>query len=218
MLYLKCSKDKKESEEMKKFNINSKGFTLIELLAVITILGILMLVAIPNVTRTIENSRRDTFADLAKQYVNTVRNAVLADELTCKINNVDTSVGGTGDGSYYFKIDSSAPGGSNDLMENSSKSPWSSSDVAGYVSWAKTPDAASGNNPAKTTTKYSIVLVDNGKHGIMGTSSANGTEAVSENMISRANVSTKTDLSASDKAKLVPVNTSSITYNLCTLK
>ena len=35
MLYLKCNKDKKESEKMKKINMNSKGFTLIELLAVI---------------------------------------------------------------------------------------------------------------------------------------------------------------------------------------
>ena len=60
---------------MKK-NLKSAGFTLIELLAVITIMGILMMVAIPSVSRTIENSRRDAFADLAKQYINTVRNAV----------------------------------------------------------------------------------------------------------------------------------------------
>ena len=73
MLYLKCNKDKKESEKMKKINMNSKGFTLIELLAAITIMGILMMVAIPSVSRTIENSRRDTFADVAKSYVNTIR-------------------------------------------------------------------------------------------------------------------------------------------------
>ena len=64
--------------------MSKKGFTLIELLAVITIMGILMLVAIPAVSRTIENSRRDTFADNVVTYLNTVRNAVLADELKCQ--------------------------------------------------------------------------------------------------------------------------------------
>ena len=45
---------------------NNRGFTLVELLAVIVIMGILMMVAIPSVTRTIENSRKDTFVDIAK--------------------------------------------------------------------------------------------------------------------------------------------------------
>ena len=64
--------------------LSSKGFTLIELLAVITIMGILMMVAIPSVSRTIENSRRDTFANVAHEYVNAVRNGVLADNIECQ--------------------------------------------------------------------------------------------------------------------------------------
>lgn len=59
------------------------GFTLIELLAVITIMGILMMVAIPSVSRVIENTRRDAFLDNAKVYINAVRQAVISDELIC---------------------------------------------------------------------------------------------------------------------------------------
>lgn len=159
MLYLKCNKDKKESEKMKKINMNSKGFTLIELLAVITIMGILMMVAIPSVTRTIENSRRDTYADLAKSYINTVRNSVLSDELTCG----DYSVGATPDGVYYFAIDSENQN-TKDLMESGGTSSWSNAAVSGYVAWEKKSTVGTKNQ--KTTTTYAIYLVDKGKHGI----------------------------------------------------
>ena len=44
-----------------------RGFTLIELLAVIIILGIIMLIAIPSVTRYINESRKQSYIDTAKQ-------------------------------------------------------------------------------------------------------------------------------------------------------
>lgn len=184
---------------MRKFN--RKGFTLIELLAVITIMGILMLVAIPAVSRTIENSRRDTFADVAKSYINAVRNSILADEFMCG----EDTVAATGIGEYYFKIDSKN-GESNDIMEQGGKSSWGNADVEGYVYWKKEAKGATANtqqnnnennennennNNTQTNTSddevvikttYSIALVDTGKHGMV--------TAVEEKDISRARVKT----------------------------
>lgn len=45
---------------------NNKGFTLIELLAVIVIMGVLMMVAIPQVTKYIENSKKDAYVETSK--------------------------------------------------------------------------------------------------------------------------------------------------------
>lgn len=171
--------------------LNGKGFTLIELLAVITIMGILMLVAIPAVSRTIENSRRDTFADVAKTYINAVRNSVLADELDCGTGDNKESVGATGTGVYYFKIDSNAQS-TKDIIESGGKSSWSNARVMGYIKWEKkqaTTTTGEGENQTTTTkqetkTEYSVLLVDTGKHGI-------DTETL-ETDLTRASVKTTT--------------------------
>lgn len=135
--------------------INKKGFTLIELLAVIVIMGILMMVAIPAMTRYIENSRKDTFIDTAKNYVNSVKNMWSSDSLTCG----STVSGAVGDGDYYVLIDSEND--PNALLDSGGKSSWGNREVLGYVH----VNVKSTGTKAKTT--YGIFLTD-GEHGTDG--------------------------------------------------
>jgi prepilin-type N-terminal cleavage/methylation domain-containing protein len=51
---------------------NKKGFTLIELLAVIIILGVIMLIAIPSVTGQISASRKSSYAKSTQEFINSV--------------------------------------------------------------------------------------------------------------------------------------------------
>ena len=121
---------------------NNKGFTLIELLAVITIMGILMIVAIGSVNRIIENSRRDTFATTAKEYINAVRNGVVGDTIVCG----GVSASATPDGTYYFPIDTTTDA-TKDLMQSGGKSPFGNSEMKGYVKWVKSTDDSDPKNP-----------------------------------------------------------------------
>lgn len=161
----------------------NKGFTLIELLAVITIMGILMIVAVGSVNRIIENSRRDTFASTAKEYIKTVRQEVLADNISCEQvagdKNSMVTASGTKDGTYYFVIDTQNDQGTKDLMQTGGKSPFGGSELVGYVKWVK---ETSSNMTTKET--YTIMVTDTGKHGLI--------EEVEEEDIKRVNITTDT--------------------------
>ena len=123
---------------------------MIELLAVIVIMGILMVVAIPAVSRTIANTRKDTYLNTAKQYVNQVKTLWSSDGLLCGTQNSSIA----DDGDYYVKTDSS----NDTLLEEGGKSPWKN-DTKGFVVIKRT----SGKNT------YSIYLVDKAGNAI-GTS------------------------------------------------
>lgn len=182
--------------------INGKGFTLIELLAVITIMGILMLVAIPAVSRTIENTRRDTYASTAKAYINAMKNSVAADEITVGGKPISAKESGY----YCYGIDTKTDSAT-DLMEQGGKSSWGNSDLKGYIAIYKnqTDDheetvttTVNGEDttttkivPGKTKYEYAIFLVDEVNHGIGA--------LTLERDVKRSSVSTKLDQSVEGK-------------------
>lgn len=134
--------------------INAKGFTLIELLAVITIMGILMIVAIPAISKTIENSRKDQFLDTAKQYVNGVKNLWVTDEITCDGEPASAAAAGV---TYYVSVSSAASG---KILESGGKSSWGNDDVDGYV----LINVSETDGVRKNV--YSVALRDTKDHGI----------------------------------------------------
>ena len=171
---------------MKKFH-NHKGFTLIELLAAITILGILMIVAIPGISLIMDQSRKRLYVNTAKTYVQSAARMIASNEFPV-INDIDTT--------YYIHIDNI------EMEQSSGESPfapfedayvvvayngiisgkpnrayeyyWASKDEAGYRVDLVEGDAFKTrdiyinkerklNNKAPIGTRNKIVIID--KHG-----------------------------------------------------
>ena len=171
--------------------MNSKGFTLIELLAVITIMGILMLVAIPAVSRTIENSRRDTFMDTALSYVNAVKTSVAADEVKCDDPNEAGKtklISALDTGYYYIMFNTAAGNTATDLMEQGGKSSWGNADVVGVVVVQKTV------KDDRNAYKYAVGMVDAVGRGIGSYTDNTGAieGLVSDTELDRSDVTTTT--------------------------
>ena len=96
--------------------MKNKGFTLIELLAVIIILGILMLIAIPSVTSYINNSRKESYVSTIKELIKGTTNIVNSGEID--VNDPNTT--------YYIPV------GAIELENGKPRSPYGEFDEA-YV-------------------------------------------------------------------------------------
>lgn len=102
-----AKKATKKATQKKSTPKKKKGFTLIELLAVIIILGILMIIAIPSVTSYINDSRKSAYINTAKDLITGTRNIINEG----KLKTFDLNV-------TYFIDGSCIP------LENAYKSPY----------------------------------------------------------------------------------------------
>ena len=140
-------------------NMNKKGFTLIELLAVIVILAVLMMTAIPAVTQAIARSRRDTFATNAKKFIDAVRTDLFDGDLFVKSGVQETSsiCQAPTNGSYVAVPITSV------ILERGGKtSSFGKNYKSGYVIVANTQTDSTKTD--KFT--YYFVGIDTGKNGV----------------------------------------------------
>ncbi|MEG0995103.1 MAG: type II secretion system protein [Bacilli bacterium] len=86
--------------------INKKGFTLIELMAVITILGILLLIAVPSVSKYLTQSQESAYHDLEKTIENASKNYLIDNQDLIPLPNETKKVelANLINGNYLYEI------------------------------------------------------------------------------------------------------------------
>ena len=131
--------------------MNKKGFTLIELLAVIVILGLLMAIAIPSVTKYITQSRKKTLT-------NTISNYMAA--LTTEVNNLSFTFTGS-DTIYAVPIECIA-------LERGGTDPFGKWFPADNAKWAYVLVQYDDTNSSYT---YGFTFKDTAGYGLVPTAS-----------------------------------------------
>lgn len=135
--------------------VNKNGFTLIELLAVIVILGVIMMIAIPSMTETIENSKKDTIISSAREYVDGIYNLLLSE------NSLP-------DYGKAIKVPISAI-----TLEKGGKSPFTSTAYDGTESFVVVVNTGTSNGTASSKYKYYVTLKDSAGNCLKLTDSDN---------------------------------------------
>ena len=131
-----------------------------------------MLVAIPAISRTIENSRKDTFLDTVNQYVEATRTMWASDNLSCTVGGVDYTSSAVPSGIYYVEVDSSSSTVPQ-LLEKGGKSPWGNREIRGIMGIAVWIEDYGTPKETRKVTFYPA-LVD-GIHGVNVKGDAVGT-------------------------------------------
>ena len=129
--------------------MKKKGFTLIELLAVIVILGIIIVIAVPKVLDIINKSKESTSNSSIKLVKDAIKTQIAASDLTGPVFTKET------DGCYLFDFDNQTTGNTKSLeIKNKDK-------VSGSIKYCNntfTDDTLKfdGNSISKDDTKKSI--------------------------------------------------------------
>lgn len=165
--------------------MNKKGFTLVEVIAAIAIMSVLLLIAVPAVSSTITNSRKNTFWQDAKNKISSAKAKLLNKEFEVDIfrsKNENPKYCKEPPLGWYTKIPTGIIDGKsyNDYKES----------VFGYKMKYEMIIAANvgTNNDGTGNSKvvYFYAGIDNGNNGIIN--------YVSEGELSKESVSTNKDL------------------------